>query len=517
MFSGPVRWAGTRRGPVINDNRIRKVVIVGGGTAGWITAAVLARVAGSTLDIELVESAEIGTVGVGEATIPQIHLLLNVLGVDEFDFLSKVQGTYKLGIEFRGWTRPDHTYLHAFGPVGRDLGTLLFHHYWLRSVHSGGNPDLLAYSVTAAAARANRMATVARIEDTSLQGPTYAFHFDAMLVAKYLREYAEKRGVIRTEGKIVQTLLREPDGFIDAIVLDGGRKIAGELFIDCSGFRGLLIEEALHTGYENWSAWLPCDRALAVPCEGPHEPLTPYTAAIAHKAGWQWRIPLQHRVGNGYIYCSRYTSDEEARTTLLGNLDGKVLKDPWPLKFVTGHRRQFWNRNCVAIGLASGFLEPLESTSIHLAQTGVSHLLRYFPDKRFEPREIEEYNRKCQSEYEHVRDFIVMHYHVNGRPEPFWKMCREMEISAELTRKMELFRGTGCILRHEDDVFTEMSWLMVMIGQGIMPEAHHPLAHVITDAQLEEFLGNIRRIIDRNVPKMPTHREFVERHCRAVA
>lgn len=489
-------------------------MIVGGGTAGWMAAATFAKIAGPTLDVELIESEEIGIVGVGEATIPQIRLFTSALRIDEDDFLRHVQGTFKLGIQFNGWTRPGHSYLHAFGPIGRDLGTLQFHHYWLRSMQSGGNPDLWAYSVNAAAARANRFTRAEKLDDTPLQGPVHAFHFDATLVAKYLRPYAEQRGVVRTEGRIVDTVLREPDGFIESIVLDGGRKVSGDLFIDCSGFRGILIEQALKTGYEDWTHWLPCDRALAVPCESV-EPLTPYTQATARAAGWQWRIPLQHRIGNGYVYCSRYISDDEAAATLLANLDGKALADPRPLRFVTGRRKKFWNRNCVALGLASGFMEPLESTSIHLVQSGISRLLGMFPDKRFSQLEIDEYNRQCTFEFERIRDFIILHYYANERPEPFWTACREMSVPPELTRKLELFRSSGRIYRESDELFTEMSWLMVMIGQGIKPEGHHPLAHVLTPEQLEEFLANVRTIIDRAVARMPSHREFIRQHCAA--
>jgi tryptophan halogenase len=500
-------------GFAISDNQIRKVVIVGGGTAGWMAASTLARVLGPVLEIELVESEEIGIVGVGEATIPQIRLLTGALGLDENDFLRHVQGTIKLGIQFNRWTRPDYSYLHAFGPIGRDLGTLQFHHYWLRSEQSGGNADLWAYSVNAAAARANRFVRADKVDDL-LAGPVYAFHFDATLVARYLRPYAEKRGVVRTEGKIVDTVLREPDGFIEAVVLEGERRIAGDLFIDCSGFRGLLIEQALKTGYEDWTHWLPCDRALAVPCESV-EPLTPYTQATARAAGWQWRIPLQHRIGNGYVYCSKYISDDEAAQTLLSNLDGKALAEPRPLRFVTGRRKKFWNRNCVALGLASGFMEPLESTSIHLVQSGISRLVSMFPDKRFSQIEIDEYNRQCTFEFERIRDFIVLHYYANERSEPFWKYCREMAVPPELTHKLELFRTSGRIYRESDELFTELSWLQVMIGQGVAPRGHHPAAAVLTAEQLKEFLANVRVLVDRAVGKMPSHREFIQKNCAA--
>lgn len=498
---------------VISDNHIRKVVIVGGGTAGWMAAAVLSRVMGKVLDIEVIESESIRTVGVGEATIPQIRLLVAALGLDEHDFLRNVQGSIKLGVQFCGWTRPGHTYLHGFGPIGRSLGTLPFYQYWLRGVQSGGASDLWSYSTTAQAANLNRFAGGPRTDD--LSAPVFAYHFDAALVGEYLRKYAEQRGVVRTEGMIVDTILREPDGFIAAVVLEGERRIPADLFIDCSGFRGLLIEQALKTGYEDWSHWLPVDRALAIQCESV-EPLTPYTRATAQKAGWIWRIPLQHRTGTGHVYCSRYTSDDEAAAALLASLDGKAIKEPWPLKFVTGRRKQAWNKNCVALGLASGFLEPLESTSIHFIQSGISRLVGMFPDMRFSQFEIDEYNRQSALEFEHTRDFIALHYYANERPEPFWQHCREMPLPPGLKHRLDLFRLSGRIYREPDDLFLDLSWLQVMLGQNVTPVGHHPAANVPTQAQLDEFLTNVRAVVERSVGGMPSLREFLNEHCRAT-
>jgi len=496
----------------MSDNRIRKVVIVGGGTAGWMAAATLARFMGKVLDIEVVESEQIRTVGVGEATIPQIRLLVKALGIDENEFLSQVQGSIKLGVQFVGWKEPGHSYLHGFGPIGRSLGTLQFWQYWLRSVQEGGASSLWSYSTTAMAADQNRFTAGDHPDD--LSAPVFAYHFDAALVAKVLRNYAEKRGVVRTEGKVVDTILRGIDGFIEAIVLEGDRRIAGDLFVDCSGFRGLLIEQALKTGYEDWSHWLPVDRALAIQCESV-EPLTPYTRATAQEAGWIWRIPLQERIGTGHVYCSRYTRDDEAAAALLANLDGKPLKEPWPLKFVTGRRKKAWNRNCVALGLASGFLEPLESTSIHFIQSGISRLVTMFPDKRFAQNEIDEYNRQCASEFEHTRDFIALHYYANGRPEPFWQYCREMPLPPGLKHRLDLFRVSGRVYREPDDLFLDLSWLQVMLGQGITPVGHHPAAAVLTPAQLGEFMGTVRALVDRAVSGMPSLREWLNRNCRA--
>ena len=347
-----------------------------------MAAAVLSRTMGKSLAVELVESDAIGTVGVGEATIPQIRLLTALLGVDENDFLRNVNGTIKLGIQFNGWSKPGDSYMHAFGNLGRSLGMLQFHHYWLKANRSGGGGDLWAYSLNEQAARANRFGRIDRLGDSGLDGLEYAFHFDATLVAAYLRRLCAANGVVRTEGRIVGATLREPDGFIESVTLEHGRTVAGDLFIDCSGFRGLLIEQELKTGYEDWSHWLPCNSAIAVPCRST-APLKPYTQASARTAGWQWRIPLQHRTGNGHVYCSDFISDDEATATLLDSLDGEPEAEPRQLRFTTGMRRKFWNRNCVALGLASGFMEPLESTSIHLVQSGLSRLISLFPDQTF--------------------------------------------------------------------------------------------------------------------------------------
>ncbi|MBC7989273.1 MAG: tryptophan 7-halogenase, partial [Luteimonas sp.] len=385
------------------DQRISKVVIVGGGTAGWMAAAALSKVLGERIAIRLIESDEIGIVGVGEATIPQICLFNSTLGIDEDDFVRKTQASFKLGIEFVGWGKPQDRYLHAFGPVGgRDLGLIPFYQYWIKQRLAGKAADIGSYSLNTIASRQNRFMRPPNITNSPLSNIPYAFHFDAGLYARYLRGLSEARGVVRSEGKVLETRLRAEDGFIESVVLESGEVVDGELFVDCSGFRGLLIEQALQTGYHDWSHWLPCNRALAVPCASAGE-LTPYTRSTARSAGWQWRIPLQHRTGNGYVYCSDYISDDEAAATLLANLDGEALADPRPLRFVTGMRRKFWNRNCVAIGLASGFMEPLESTSIHFIQSAVARLVSFFPDASFDQADIDEYNRQLQFEFERSR------------------------------------------------------------------------------------------------------------------
>lgn len=469
---------------------------------------------GKLLEIELIESDQIGTVGVGEATIPQIRLLLGMLGIDEHDFLSQTQGTIKLGIQFNGWARPGYAYIHAFGAMGRPLGMREFYHYWLRGHAQGLTDNLWDYSLNAVTAFQNRYDRCDDFGDTGLTGLVHAYHFDATLVAQYLRCYCENLNVTRTEGKIIDTKLRPEDGFIESVALESGSSIAGDLFIDCSGFRGLLIEEALETGYEDWTQWLPCNRAAAVQCETV-DPLLPYTQATARDAGWQWRIPLQQRTGNGHVYCSDYISDDEAIAVLLANLDGVALADPRVLRFTIGHRNKFWNRNCVALGLASGFIEPLESTAIHLVQSGLSRLLNLFPDKNFAPEIIDEYNRQCTYEFERVRDFIILHYHANERTDSqFWIDRREMSVPDTLRRKIELFRSTGRIQEDAEDLFKTVAWLQVMLGQRIAPEHYHSMADALTDEQLKQFLGDIKRTIDHRAGMFPDHRRYIEEYCR---
>lgn len=492
----------------------RNIVIIGGGTAGWMAAAALARFAGASADIRLIESDEIGTVGVGEATIPQLKLFNAGLGIDEPEFVRATQGTFKLGIEFAGWNGADSRYIHAFGSVGRPLGLLPFHHYWLRHQAQGGTASLWDFSSAAQAAARNRFAPPRDQPGQLPSGYDYAFHFDAGLYAAFLRRYAEARGVVRTEGRIGAVHLRSDDGFVEGVTLASGERIDGDLFIDCSGFRGLVIEEALHAGYEDWSHWLPCNRALAVPCARV-APLTPFTRASARDAGWQWRIPLQHRTGNGYVYCSDFVSDEAAAATLLANLDGAPLADPRPLKFVTGKRKAAWVKNCVALGLAAGFMEPLESTSIHLVQAGIARLLQLFPTRGFDPADTAEFNRQTDFEWRAIRDFLVLHYHANRRDGAFWAACRDMTIPESLAAKLELFRANGRLFREHEELFTEVGWLQVLIGQGVMPAGYHPLADQLSSPELAEFMSLAKRHVDQVVGRMPDHADFIARHCAA--
>lgn len=486
----------------------RTIVIAGGGTAGWMTAAAFARFLMPGWRVVLVESDAIGTVGVGEATIPQIRLFNRHLGIDENDFLRETHGTIKLGIEFRDWTRPGHSYLHGFGETGRALGLLAFHHYWLRACAEGLAQDFGDYSLN------NRAALAGRFARFDAQGPVpampYAFHFDAGLYAAYLRRFAEARGVVRHEGRIL-SVERGDDGDIAALMLDGERRIAGDLFVDCTGFRALLIGQTLGAGYEDWTCWLPCDRALAVPST-PVEPPIPYTRATARRAGWQWRIPLQHRTGNGYVYSSRHLSDDEAAATLLGGIEGEALDDPRPLRFTAGKRDAFWRHNCVAVGLSSGFLEPLESTSIHLIQTAIARILAFLPGDTLADADRAEYDRLTHLEYDYIRDFLVLHYHANGRVgEAMWDDARTMELPPELSRKLALWRASARLSRRDDELFAEPGWSQVLIGQGVMPNAWHPLADTVSRADLAAFLDGVAQVAGRASAAMPPHADLLAR------
>ncbi|HWU75804.1 MAG TPA: tryptophan halogenase family protein [Rhodanobacter sp.] len=499
----------------MNAAAVQRVVIVGGGTAGWMTAALLAQALGTAVRIRLIESDQIGIVGVGEATIPQIRHVNAFLGIDEGDMLKATQGTFKLGVQLNNFGRLGDSYLHAFSDIGLPLGLIGFHHYWLRERRRHPDSDLWAYSLNTQAANGHRFARMDKVGSSPLGGIKYAYHFDAGLYGQYLRKRCDPAIVRRTEGKVVDVKLRVGDGFIESVQLESGEMIAGDLFIDCSGFRGLLIEGALKTGYESWQHWLPCDRAMAVACER-SEPLWPYTRATAHTAGWQWRVPLQHRTGNGHVYSSQHLSDDEASAILLANLDGEALGAPRPLRFSTGMRCKAWQRNCVALGLAAGFMEPLESTSIHLIQSGISRLLAMFPDRHCDPVLIDEYNRQTRFEYESVRDFLILHYKATERDDSaFWRQCANMEIPPGLARKMALFRGQGQIFREHEELFTEVAWLQAMIGQHIEPQAYHPLADALSEAQLDSFLGDIRTLVGRAAASMPDHAHFVAGHCLA--
>ena len=493
---------------------MKKILIVGGGTAGWMTAALFGKLFQGLYDIELVESEAIGTVGVGEATIPAIKKYNELVQLDEAEFMRRTQATFKLGIRFDDWVKPGHRYIHGFGLVGQDWEWLRCHQYWLRAHQRGRARDFADYSINTAAARANKfMHARPEMAESPIAHIAYAFQFDASLYAKYLRSLAEQHGVVRTEGRIVDVTLAD-GGDIASVTLEDGRLLAADFFIDCSGFRGLLIEQALKTGYDDWSRWLPCDRAMAVPCAST-EPLAPLTRATAREPGWQWRIPLQHRTGNGLVYSSRHIDDDAAQALLLANLDGEPLADPNRLRFTSGKRRKMWNRNCVALGLSAGFLEPLESTSIHLVQSAAIRLVRLFPDAATDQATVDEFNRQCDFEWERIRDFIVLHYWANQREGAFWEYCRTMELPASLRDKIDLWRSNGRIFRENEELFSEESWIQVFIGQGILPRSYDPLVEIKSDAQIEQFLGNIAATIARCVDVMPTHRDYIGKYCPA--
>ncbi|MCW0437892.1 tryptophan halogenase family protein [Xanthomonas sacchari] len=497
---------------------LRNLVIVGGGTAGWMAAAALARVLGPDYRITLIESEQIGIVGVGEATVPHIKAFNNLLGINEAEFVRHTQGSFKLGIEFADWQRPGTSYVHGFGTeIGHPLGLLPFQQYWFKQALAGKAKPLGAYTLNTVAAKRDRFMTSATDvpPNSPLANIAYAYHFDAALYAGFLRRYAEQRGVNRREGIVEEVQLHPESGDVLSVRLASGEAIAGDLFIDCSGFRGLLIEQALHTGYHDFSHWLPCDRALAVPCAKVGPP-TPYTRATARAAGWQWRIPLQHRTGNGYVYCSAHISDDEAAATLLANLDGPALADPRPLRFVTGRRKQVWNRNVIALGLASGFMEPLESTSIHLVQSGISKLLELFPREGISPVLVRRYNERIAFEFDRIRDFLLLHYHATERDDSaFWRHCRSMPITPELQETLALFRDSGRFYRNGEEMFAEISWVQVMVGQGILPRAYHPLVDQVPQADLERFMASVEQTIGHCADAMPPHQAFIDRYCAA--
>jgi tryptophan halogenase len=500
-----------------NNSSIKKIVIAGGGTAGWMTAALFSRVLGTKCQIHLIESEEIGSIGVGEATIPHIRAYNELLGIDENDFLKHCQGSFKLGIEFVNWGRIGDRYTHGFGVVGSPLSGVPFYHYWLRQRATGGVSELDNYSLNSRAQRAAKyLNSQPQMQSSPLADIRSAYHFDARLYAGYLRKYAQARGVTRTEGKIRSVQLHNETGHISALVMDSGAQVEGEFFVDCTGIRALLIGGALECGYEDWRHWLPCDRALAVPCESV-EPLIPATRSTAHSAGWQWRIPLQNRIGNGHVYSSRFISDEDAASVLMNSLDGNPLDEPRLIQYITGRRTTFWKKNCVAVGLSSGFLEPLESTSIHLIQTALMRILANFPNSTFAQADIDYYNRETRLEYEGIRDFIIAHYYVTERDDsPFWNYCRTMQIPDTLAQRLQTFRSNGRIARELFvPLFGESSWVQILLGQRLIPEGWHAMAGFISEAELCAYIRDIESVTHRCVDVMPTHAEFIARHCAA--
>jgi tryptophan halogenase len=485
-----------------------------------MTAAAFASVLRGGQQIHLIESSEIGIVGVGEATLPHIRFFNKRIGIDERELMARTQATFKLGIEFVDWARLGDRYIHPFGAYGSRIAGVPFHHYWLRQRAQGDATSIDDYSLAITAARLNKFTLPSEDPSAVLSTFGYAFQFDASLYARYLRGFAEAKGVRRTDGKIVDVTLHGESGNVESVKLDDGTVIQGDLFIDCSGFRGLLIEQTLKTGYDEWTHWLPCNRAMAVPCENAG-PLTPYTRATAREAGWQWRIPLQHRTGNGYVYSSEFLSDDEAASRLLSRLDGKPLADPRPLRFTAGRRRKTWNRNVVAIGLAGGFLEPLESTSIYLIQIAITTLLDYMTEAtaregRFDARVVDAYNRWIEMEYDRVRDFLILHYHATERDDaPIWNYCRTMAIPESLQHKLELFRHRARVVTYKDGLFLEPSWLAVYFGQRVMPRGYDSLADSLDGGELARRLQAVREQVSTAAARMPGHEDFLSQYCPA--
>jgi tryptophan halogenase len=473
-----------------------------------MAAAALSKVLGRRLEIYLVESEEIGTVGVGEATIPTLHFYNQLLGLDEKEFLRETHGTFKLGIQFENWRDVGDDYIHAFGNTGKDFWAAGFHNFWLKGKDLGVNHGFGDYCLERRAAESGKFAHLPK------NGLKYAYHLDATAYGQLLRRYSEKLGVTRIEGKISAVRTCESSGFIESLVMESGQVVSGDLFVDCTGFRGLLIEQTLHSGYEDWSHWLPCDRAMPLQTHASGPPI-PYTRAVAHTAGWRWRIPLQHRVGNGLVYCSRYMSDDEARALLLESIDGEPITEPRVIRFQTGRRLKQWNKNCIAVGLSSGFVEPLESTSIHLIQQSVLRLIKMFPVGGIKQVDVDEFNRQTHASFEDVRDFIVLHYKATERDDTaFWRHCSNMEVPDSLARRLALFTETGRLFLADNELFTD-SWLQVMIGQGVMPSAYHAVVDTMDEDELKSFLKQIRTKINRTVEQMPTHAEYLGRFCGA--
>ena len=500
----------------MNSNCIETVVVVGGGTAGWMAAAALSNDLGRKYSIRVVESDMIATVGVGEATIPLLKHFHQVLGIDEDDFLRATNGTFKLGIEFVDWAEIGKCYIHGFGTIGRPFANCSFHQFWLKESQRRVMPPLGQFSINTVAPMVSKYVRgIPELGDSPLADINNAFHFDAGLYAKFLRKYAEARGVVRTEGKIVQVQQHAETGHLQTLVLENGLTVSGDFFIDCTGMRALLIQDTLQSGFEDWSHWLPCDRAIAVPCASV-EPLLPITRATARAAGWQWRIPLQNRIGNGHVYSSRFMDSEEATQILLRNLDGEPLAEPKHISFLPGRRTTPWVKNCVAVGLAAGFFEPIESTNIHLIQTSIQRILSLFPNRGFHQADIDEYNRQTSTEYEQIRDFIILHYKATQREDTaFWRHCRAMQIPSTLQHKMDLFKSNGRFFRENNELFTETSWVQVMLGQGIRPDNYDPLGDLVEASEAQDFVNNVGAVIQKCVAVMPSHAEFIAQHCAA--
>ncbi|GGP45968.1 tryptophan halogenase [Shewanella algicola] len=492
------------------NKSIKKVVIAGGGTAGWMAAAAFSKLMGKNLDIVLVESDDIGTVGVGEATIPTLHIFHRLLGLKEQDVMAATNATFKLGIQFENWHDVNKDYLHSFGFLGKDCWACGFQHFWLKGKQQSMVSEIGDYCTEHLAARQGRFAVLPN------QDYNHAYHMDASLYAKFLRKFAEQHGMKRIEGKIADVLQHDDSGNIKALQLENGDIIDGDLFIDCTGFKALLIEQTLNTGFEDWSHWLPCDSAIAVQTEAVQQPI-PYTRSIAHQSGWQWRIPLQTRTGNGLVFCSKFISDADATELLLNNIEGQPINQPRVIKFKTGTRRQHWHKNCVAVGLSAGFLEPLESTSIHMIQRSIVRLLQLFPAHDVIQADVDEFNQQTKIEMDNIRDFIILHYKVTDREDSrFWRYCKNMPIPASLQHRIDMFSQSGKVYKYGNELFGESSWIQVMMGQGLIPKEYHPIVDLMEPAELQSFLNNIKATVKRKVDTLPVHHDFVQHYCKST-
>lgn len=499
------------------DNRIGSIVIVGGGSAGWMTAAALSSLLDpKDVKITLVESEQIGTIGVGEATIPDIINFNRLLGIPEDVFMKATNATFKLGIEFNNWGRLGESYFHPFGTHGADMQGIDFHQYWLLLRNAGRKESYFDYSICSHAARNNKFSLPVNDPRKVLSHLRYAYHFDATLYARFLRKYAEDRGVIRREGRVQDIKLDGDTGYINRLELDSVEAINGEFFFDCTGFRALLLGDKLGVKYDDWTHWLPCNSAQAIACDQ-HGPLNPYTIATAKAAGWQWRIPTQLRTGNGHIYSNEFISDDEAGKSLLEDIDGQAHGDPKQLRFTTGRRQTFWEKNCIGIGLSAGFLEPLESTSIYLIQMGISRFISLFPDKTLAPVVRKEYNAQMGLLFDQVRDFIILHYCATERDDtPFWAYCKNMSLPDSLVQKIDLFKEAGRIFRYEDELFSKDSWTAVFFGQGVFPKTVDPIISSLPIAEVDRSLASMRNAMQKAVMSMPTHSQFIDTYCRSV-
>ncbi len=496
---------------------LKKIIIVGGGTAGWMTAAALSRFLNTDIcNITLIESDQIGTVGVGEATLPHLRYFNQTLGIDEAEFMRATHATYKMGIEFSGWGRKDDAYIHPFGEYGYDIDGIDFHHFYTALKQQGYDVPISEFSLPVMAAYQEKFAYPSENQRSILSTFSFAFHLDAGLYAKFLREFSEKNGVTRKEGKIVN-VKQGDDGSIASLQLESGENLDAELFIDCSGIRALLIGDTLGVDFEDWSQWLPCDAAWAVPTHNARAPL-PYTKAMARDAGWQWRIPLQHRSGNGHVFSSRFIEEEKARAVLVDNLEGDMLADPFLIRFKVGHRKLNWYKNCVAIGLSAGFLEPLESTSIHLIQSAITKLLELFPTQKMESSLREEFNRDMHLKFNSVRDFLILHYHATERDDTeFWRYVRTMSLPDELAYRMELFKERGHIIYSDGDLFLEPSWVAVYFGQRCLPEGFDPRVQAYPLAEAKSQFEQLRGLIKEACTSMPLHQDALDKNCRVDA